>query len=750
MGADFRLGEWIIRPQRDCIESGDGVVHVKPKAMAVLERLARASGDVVTREELFDAVWPGGAVTDDVLTQCIVELRKAFGDSARHPQVIETIPRIGFRLVPPIAPLNIDSGAPGVADPLKPKTRVSLIVVSTVLLALVLFWYLTGLREIPSGGVAGDAKSIAVLPFVDMSAQKDQAYFADGLSEDLLNLLAKFPELRVISRSSAFSFKDKDLDIRTIATQLNVAYILEGSVRKDDNQVRITAQLIEARSDTHLWSETYDRELENIFKVQDEISAAIIGALKERLGLEIEAAPLRMAAANTEAHGAYLRGRYLIGQRTRTTLEGAVRELEKAVALDPDYALAHAELAMATLLLISYGDLTDKEAIAEATPHVKRSLALDPNLAQAHAARGFLFTKQDEDEEALTHYEQAIQINPNYSRVRSWMALLLYELGRYEEAIAMQESALRLDPLSIIAISNYVISLIRQNRLDNAGRELEKLASIAPEWYALMRGELTGVSGNWSSVVLGNLDALEINPEARGPVWGLAVLGLEKEALAVAEKPFPYLLIILGKPGDAVTTAEARLAENPISIYARRDLGLALAAVGDYIRAQPLLEEMWRQSGGRVTYAGLFRIPCAAALIAIRRDAGEEAGISELLVAIRDNVRRYHEADLTSNLIIFSADIEEGLAAFLAGEREKGLALIAKATKKGNFIPPKAAYLQTLYDDPGFTPILANQEARQARERKRFLGIVCTDNPYETVWQPAEGTCDQFAAESGN
>ena len=210
------------------------------------------------------------------------------------------------------------------------------------------------------------------------------------------------------------------------------------------------------------------------------------------------------------------------------------------------------------------------------------------------------------------------------------------------------------------------------------------------------------------------------------------------------------MLIILGKLGDAATTAEARLAERPLSFYARSDLGLALATAGDYIRAQPLLEETWRQSGGRVTYWGLFQVNHAAALIAIRRDAGEETGISELLVAIRDNVRRYHEADLTDTSVAFSADFEEGLAAFLAGEREKGLALIAKATEKGRFILPKAAYLQTLYDDPGFTPILANQEARQARERKRFLDIVCTDNPYEAVWQPAEGTCERFAAEQKN
>jgi len=597
-------------------------------------------------------------------------------------------------------------------------------------------------------------KSIAVLPFVNMSDDAGNEYFSDGISEELLNLLSKIPEMRVISRSSAFSFKGKKIDIPTIATQLNVAYILEGSVRKAGNQIRITAQLIEARSDTHLWSETYDRELVNIFKVQDDISAAIIGALKERLGLESEAVFLEIAAVNIEAHDAYLRGRHLIIQRTRATAEGAVKELEKAIVLDPDYALAHAELAMATLLSGRYADLTDPEAITKATPHVERSLVLDPNLAEAHAARGLTFSMQGELEEALTQYERALQINPNYSTVHLWMGQLLADLGRYEEANAMMESALRLDPVSMVAIINYVVSLTRQNRLDGAERELEKLASIAPAWYARNRGFLTSVGGKWANEALGILDGLKILPEARlfrfWLPWSLAVLGLEEEVLAVSDNPFPNSLLYLGKPGDAVTGAEAHLSENPTSMYVRRNLGLALAAVGDYIRARPLLEEMWRQSGGRVTHEGLFRLHEAAALTAIRRDAGGEIGVGELLVAIRDNVRRYHEADFTGNLMTLNADFDEGLAAFLAGEREKGLALIAKAAEEGYFILPKVAYLKTLYDDPGFAPILANQVVRQARERKRFLDIVCNDNPYVDVWQPAEGTCEQFAMEGGN
>ena len=596
--------------------------------------------------------------------------------------------------------------------------------------------------------------SIAVLAFTDLSPAGDQEYFSDGISEELLNVLAKIPGLRVAARTSSFQFKGQNQDVIDIGQQLNVAFVLEGSVRKAGLQIRITAQLVDASNGFHLWSETYDRELANIFAVQDEISAAIVGALKEHLGLEVEAAPRVIAAANTEAHDAYMRGRYLVVQRTRATIEGAVSEFERAIALDPNYALAHAELALATLLQGLYGDLTTAEAIARAAPHVERVIALDPTLAEAHAANGVLMWAQDNLDQTLAHFAHAIQINPNYSIVYTWMAVLLNELGRYEESFSMVETALRLDPLSIPAISNYVFELSVRNRLDDADRELEKIASIYPAKYASVRGDLTYVGGKWANAVLGGLDALRIDPESvddrQDLTRGFASIGLEQEALAISQTIRPVVLRMLGRPGDAVTTAEVRLFEDPTVVFVHHDLGLALAAAGDYTRARPILEEVWQWSGGLVTRYGKFSVNSAAAMIAIRREAGEEAEAGEILTAIRDNVRRYREAGITGGDWNTNADYEEGLAAYLEGERERGLALIAKGAEDGIFILQREAYLQTLYDDPGFAPIIARQEARQARERNRFLSIVCIDNPYEEVWQPAEGTCERFAAEGGN
>ena len=598
-------------------------------------------------------------------------------------------------------------------------------------------------------------KSIAVLAFTDLSPQGDQEYFSDGISEELLNVLAKIPGLRVAARTSSFQFKGENRDAIEIGQRLNVALVLEGSVRKAGLQIRITAQLIDASNGFHLWSETYDRELVNIFAVQDEISAAIVNALKEHLGLQVAAVPRVIAAANTEAHDAYLRGRHLVVQRGRAGVEGAVGEFEQAITLDPEYALAHAELAMATLLLNQAAGLPVTEAIARATPYAERAMALDPTLAETHAAIGHVLWQQGNMEEAMTHFEQAIQINPNYAIVYNWMGFILRgDPGLYAEAFVAQETALRLNPLSMPASYNYIQQLINRNRLDEADRELEKLASVAPGAYASARGFRTSVGGKWANRVLAGLDALRINPEN---VFGrndltqpFAAIGLGKEALAISKAPRLDALWLLGKSEEAVITAQARLAEDPDSLSARRDLGLAFAGAGDYARAQPILEEMWQRSGGTVTLSGMFRVDDAAALIAIRRDAGEEAEVSELVAAIKDNVRRYHEAGITRSKLYFSVDYEDGLADYLTGEREKGLALIAKAAEDGYFILPNEAYLQELYDDPGFAPIRESQEARQAREREKFLAIVCTDNPYAAVWQPEDGTCEQFAATVGN
>ncbi len=600
-------------------------------------------------------------------------------------------------------------------------------------------------RDVTEPQITTD-KSIAVLPFVNMSSDAEQEYFSDGIAEELLNVLSKIPGLRVSARTSSFQFKGENLDVVKIGQQLNSSLVLEGSVRKSGANVRITAQLIDAGSGFQLWSETYDRQIEDVFQVQDEISAAIVSALREHLGLQVSTAPRVRAAENPAAHEAYLRGLYLMAQDTRAGYSAAAEEFRKALSHDPDYAIAHAGLAM-----VIAGE-PNSQVRSRSALHVRRAMALDPSLAEAHVAEGLLLYRELNLEEALTSFRRAVQINPNYALAYSWMGQLLnLDLGRYDEAFPVRERAMRLDPLSIPTIVFYVQALVERNRLAEAERELAKIASIFPHVYAYRHGSLMSRGGKISLAVLGSLEALRINPAygrvRNGLSFHFATTGLEEEALAISSRTSSFVLHYLGKPADAVALMKLRVAEDPESSSVRHDLGLALAGAGDYANARPILEEMWRLSGGRISKRGeLLTTATAAALIAARRAAGEEDRTDELVAAIMDNVRRYRQAGIVGDGRSFGPDYEEGIALYLSGDHERGLALLDKASEDGVFIPMNEAYLQAIYDDPGFAPIRARQEARQVRERQKILAVVCTDNPYEAVWQPAEGTCQRFAA----
>ncbi|MFU8878508.1 MAG: hypothetical protein ACNA7E_10230, partial [Wenzhouxiangellaceae bacterium] len=234
--------------------------------------------------------------------------------------------------------------------------------------------------------------SIAVLPFADLSPEGDQQYFSDGIAEEILNLLAQVRDLTVIGRTSSFAFKGKNVDLREIGETLGVAYLLEGSVRKAGDDLRITAQLVRTDTGAHLWSESYDRRLENVFAIQSEIATAIADALRVSLVGGDDAAPVAQIAASIPAYERFLQARRLIQGRTRAGIEAARALLDEAMALDPDYAPAHAAAAQAVLLLAasptSYGDIPLDQAVAEAQPLIDRALALDPNLAEAHAVQG--------------------------------------------------------------------------------------------------------------------------------------------------------------------------------------------------------------------------------------------------------------------------------------------------------------------------------------------------------------------------
>ncbi len=325
------------------------------------------------------------------------------------------------------------------------------------------------------------ASSIAVLPFVDLSPQKDQEYFCDGMAEELISALTKIEGLKVVARTTAFSFKGERLDVREIGKKLNVETLLEGSVRKAGNRVRITAQLVKVADGYHLWSEKYDREMEDIFDIQDDIAQQIVTVLKIKLIGEPNAPLVKRYTENLEAYHLYLKGRYYWNKRYEGLLQKGIECFEQALGKDPDYALAYTGLADSYSILGIYHFLPPKEAFSRAKAAAEKALKIDESLAEAHTSLGAIGFCYDWDwPGAEREFQHAIALNPSYALAHGYYAMYLAFLGRFDDAIVEAKQAQELDPLSplINALAGYVFFVARQ--YDQAILECQKALEIDP------------------------------------------------------------------------------------------------------------------------------------------------------------------------------------------------------------------------------------------------------------------------------
>jgi len=370
-------------------------------------------------------------------------------------------------------------------------------------------------------------KSIAVLPFVNMSSDKEQEYFSDGLSEELLNLLAKIPELRVTSRSSAFAFKGEKIDIPMVARKLNVSYILEGSVRKGGNQIRITAQLIEASSDTHLWSETYDRSLDNIFAIQDEIASEVVARLKITLLGETPT----VHETDPEAYALYLKGRHLRRLRTVESIEQAETLLEKTLVLDPDYAAAWDELGYLYINQVNLALRPVDAGYSLAREAINNALAVDPEYALAHASLGFIASAYDNDPVASArHLEKALQLAPSDTGIIGSAASLTASLGRLDEAIMLSEFVVARDPVSPRCHVNLGGFYSAAGRWDEAIDSYKTALALSPG-YSVAQYKI-GAALLLKGEPLAALEAMQQEES----VWGMVGLAMAHHALGQADE----------------------------------------------------------------------------------------------------------------------------------------------------------------------------------------------------------------------
>jgi adenylate cyclase len=366
-------------------------------------------------------------------------------------------------------------------------------------------------------------KSIAVLPFDNLSRDPDNAYFCEGVQDEILTRLAKVADLKVISRTSTQHFKSAPDNLPQIARQLGVAHILEGSVQKSNGQVRVNVQLINALTDAHLWADTYDRKLTDIFAVETEIAKTIAESLQAKLTGSEKSSMAKVPTANPEAYELYLKGRFFWNKRSGVDLRKAIDYFNQAIAKDPNYGLAYAGLADSYMLLPNYGGASAKESIAPARAAITKALELDDSLAEAHASFGLLETLELRLEHAVRDFERAIELKPNYATAHHWLMLGQLSLGRFDPAIAEGKRAIELDPLSLIINADYCWTYSCAHRLDEAEKQARKTLEIDPHFF-LARYYLGGIlqmKGRLTEAIPEFQKAAELNNDP----YSLAMLG---------------------------------------------------------------------------------------------------------------------------------------------------------------------------------------------------------------------------------
>jgi TolB-like protein/DNA-binding winged helix-turn-helix (wHTH) protein/Flp pilus assembly protein TadD len=481
-------------------------VRLQEQPFQILAMLLQNHGEVVTREELQKKLWPADTFVDfdHGLNKAINKIREALSDSVESPRFVETVARRGYRFLaevkvadaapirnPELAtephPTPEASDRPDVAEKLAKPKRVlpSLALKLPAFVLLLLVASLVAWKLHPWNRPSPAIRSLAVLPFESLSSDAAQDYFADGMTDELISDLGQISALRVISRTSVMGYKRARKPLPQIARELNVDAVVEGTVLRSGDRVRITAQLIEASADKHLWSQSYEGELQDTLALQNNVARAIADQIRISLNPQEQAALRNAKVVNPEAYVSYLKGRYFWNKRTADSLKVALAYFNQAIDEDPKYAQAYSGLADTYALLgdWQYAVMTPKEALPKAKAAAIKALELDNTLGEAHNSLAFCLDGFDWDfNSAGEEFRRAIELNPGYATAHHWYAWHLSLLGRYDEAIEEMRKAENLDPLSLVINADLAELLVLAHSYDESIQQSRKTIEMDPNF----------------------------------------------------------------------------------------------------------------------------------------------------------------------------------------------------------------------------------------------------------------------------
>ena len=615
------FGEFVLDLARGTLQRSGEDVGLRPQAFEVLSYLATHSGKLVSRGEILESVWGNAAVTDDSLTQCIVEIRKAINDEAHS--IVRTVPRRGFIFDPPdTASAGSSSDHHGSdGDTQSLRRMASMVAAFVAVIAMIAFLAIrSDVNESPDTVVDISRPdmspySIAVLPFADMSEAGDQQYFGDGIAEEILAKLTEYQDLVVIARTSSFRFRDRQDDVIAIGQSLNAAYVLEGSIRKSGERLRITAQLIETRGGTHEWSQSFDRELtvENLLDIQSEVAAAVaesVGTSASRFVSEDSDSN----TTNTKAYDLYLEGMFFLQQIRTSAREvdetdvfaAATERFEAAIREDPEWATPHAALGRLLHFRASpyqgHRDAESYEWLRKSKASLLEAIRIDPNYAPAYSSLGHVLLHLDFDfAGAEAAYDRARALGSYFH----WgYALFLAKAGRFDEAIAEYKTTLAHDPLTVGARAQLAGTYRCAGDYAESIDEFEKSLRMAPgrDDLYIPIAYIHGKTGNAEEGLA--LIELYLNPEIPALRYApaYAALGQRDKAYTLLEEAdpsdrwwFEYAVgtaLSLGEKELALTYIEQAVEKDP-----RRLINLLCLFGIDSLQGDPRFEQLLRKAG---------------------------------------------------------------------------------------------------------------------------------------------------------